>query len=276
MKGDQMCSQYDDFDIDREDRFYDEESGESFDQYVKNENDDWDDLDDDEKLWRESEEIAAGWEEDIERTEQGFFDYVVEMENLACDLHPLSEVDSSWFSRQKEVVGIERAKPFQKRDRGDLHSPEFKTNCPDSEENGPRSVLEEKPSNPGPAAAASGVSWWLSSMISAQKKQASGEIEAKVVGVTYENRQHAIANLQKNDPVTLRRDRNNRHDSSAIAIIDQKGQSLGFLPRDLAAKYATDFDRSGDIRGFVVKISSSGQADSILGLVIRFRLPNGQ
>ena len=67
---------------------------------------------------------------------------------------------------------------------------------------------------------------------------------AKVAGVTFEGRQSFIAEMHRkgSTALTLERDRNNPYDVNAIAVINEHGWQIGYLPRDIAAQIAPQMD----------------------------------
>ncbi len=64
----------------------------------------------------------------------------------------------------------------------------------------------------------------------------------KLVGVTFDGRQGAVARLEAGAPLTLRREPDNPHDANAIAVDDARGAHLGYLNRRLAAVLAPHLD----------------------------------
>lgn len=64
----------------------------------------------------------------------------------------------------------------------------------------------------------------------------------KVVGVTFENRQSALTQLETGTELQLLRQRDNEFDENAIAVALQDGTQLGFLNRALAARLAPVMD----------------------------------
>jgi len=57
-----------------------DESCFDFNDYLRSQDDDWDDLDEDEQLWREAEELIEERTTDLERLELGMIDEEIEME----------------------------------------------------------------------------------------------------------------------------------------------------------------------------------------------------
>lgn len=85
-------------------------------------------------------------------------------------------------------------------------------------------------------------------------------ITCKVAGTTFDNRQGYICNARKakNCYVFLRRDRNNKFDKNAIAVMvkaDGKFMQVGFVPATIAKDLAPALDAGAKARvrrfGFV-------------------------
>jgi hypothetical protein len=70
-------------------------------------------------------------------------------------------------------------------------------------------------------------------------------VEAKVAGVTFENRQAIVALLTDGERVSLIRDPENLFDPNAVKIIRWDRQQIGFLDRELAKIMAPKMDRYG-------------------------------
>ena len=100
------------------------------------------------------------------------------------------------------------------------------------------------------------------------------QIVAKIVGVTYDNRQSVIGKLQVGEEVCLIRDPQNQFDRNAIQVVNLHGQQCGFLSRDLAAKLADPFDRfGGPVKAIVLSLTGGFYPGSYLGANIRFPIP---
>ncbi len=57
----------------------------------------------------------------------------------------------------------------------------------------------------------------------------------RVVGVCFEGRQKAIADLKVGDDVMMVVEDDNPHDPRAVSVRDMEGRSLGYIPRDATA-----------------------------------------
>ncbi|RCW60160.1 MULTISPECIES: HIRAN domain-containing protein [Halanaerobium] len=68
-------------------------------------------------------------------------------------------------------------------------------------------------------------------------------IKTKVVGITFNNRENKIRNLNYNDSIFLKRDYENEYDNNAIKVVSKIGDILGYLPKELAFKLAPKFDK---------------------------------
>ncbi len=121
--------------------------------------------------------------------------------------------------------------------------------------------------------AASGSGWWYKAFQKTRKGEKPQVIETKVVGVTYEGRQKAIADMEENEKILLVREPDNPFDCNAIAVKRINGRCIGYLPREKAAELAERFDIYGKaVSGKVTAILGKHYIDSTLGLRIRFSL----
>jgi single-stranded-DNA-specific exonuclease len=99
-------------------------------------------------------------------------------------------------------------------------------------------------------------------------------IETRIVGVSYENRQSVVAQLQQGEQVLLIRQPENSYDENAVMVTRQNGQQFGYLNRELAAMLATRLDRYGKpLMAYVSSLVGGYSAYSSLGVTIRFQLP---
>jgi hypothetical protein len=62
----------------------------------------------------------------------------------------------------------------------------------------------------------------------------------KIVGVSFDGRQEAIAALQAEQAVMLVREPNNVHDPNAVAVKTLQGHSLGYVPKELTVNIQHD------------------------------------
>lgn len=91
------------------------------------------------------------------------------------------------------------------------------------------------------------------------------EFYTKVVGVTFENRQEIIGNLNEGDAILLVREPENIYDSRAIGVYVNKIK-IGFLNKQLAKNLAPTIDGGLEYEGFVTQIT--GGFDKNLGVNI--------
>jgi hypothetical protein len=77
-------------------------------------------------------------------------------------------------------------------------------------------------------------------------------LKFRLTGVTYQDRQSIISRTNFNDKLYLKRDKLNKYDRNAIEVLNNKSQSIGWVPKDIAASLSPKID--GDIE-FFVKIS---------------------
>lgn len=64
----------------------------------------------------------------------------------------------------------------------------------------------------------------------------------KLAGVTYENRQSIISNLSMSDTIYIERDYFNKYDKNAIGVFTKSGDSIGWIPKELASSLASQID----------------------------------
>jgi hypothetical protein len=132
----------------------------------------------------------------------------------------------------------------------------------------------DKAEGNNPHQAASGSGWWYKAFQQPRKREKPQVVETKVVGVTYEGRQKAIADMEENEKILLVREPDNPFDCNAIAVKRINGRCIGYLPREEAAGLAGKFDIYGKaVSGKVIAILGKHYIDSTLGLRIRFSLP---
>lgn len=94
------------------------------------------------------------------------------------------------------------------------------------------------------------------------------EFFTKLVGVTYENRQQLLSEIPEGDKLELRRERDNAHDSNAIAVYWQ-GRQAGYLNARLARKIAPVLDNGVEYSAYLTQIT--GQGKNTLGANICVR-----
>jgi hypothetical protein len=70
-------------------------------------------------------------------------------------------------------------------------------------------------------------------------------ISTKVVGVTFGSRQATIQQLSVGAAVCLRREPDNAYDPNAIRVEHTDGAQIGYIPKELAAQLAYQWDMQG-------------------------------
>jgi single-stranded-DNA-specific exonuclease len=99
-------------------------------------------------------------------------------------------------------------------------------------------------------------------------------VEAKIVGVTYENRQAVVALLSEGERVSLIRQPDNTFDKNAVACVRWDHQQFGYLDRDLARVLAPKMDYYGrPIIATVKRLTGGNYPGSSVGVVVRFYFP---
>jgi len=117
--------------------------------------------------------------------------------------------------------------------------------------------------------------YWINSARRSQSHRPSNEFEAKVVGVTYENRQQVVRQLTPGETVWLRREPHNQFDPNAIRVERANGQQIGYIAKELARSLAAPLDRCGGAVSATVTVIVGGQySSSSFGVRISFRLPD--
>lgn len=79
-------------------------------------------------------------------------------------------------------------------------------------------------------------------------------VRTKVMGIFYDNRRIAARGVQIRDGLELRRDYDNPVDINAVGIYHQSGQ-IGFLPRNLAQRLASEIDAGNIIVAKAVNVT---------------------
>jgi hypothetical protein len=101
--------------------------------------------------------------------------------------------------------------------------------------------------------------------------------EFQVAGVTFRNddgsdRQQILRSLLGRSlpfPLVLRRDPGNRYDANAIAICDEQGRQIGYVPREHAGTLASLLDRGVSAQAEAIQRSESREC---IGLRVRIRV----
>ncbi len=116
-------------------------------------------------------------------------------------------------------------------------------------------------------------SWWYQSFRLNKDEDEDLSIETRIAGVTYENRQSIIADMEKNEHVLLVREPGNPVDDNAVSVKRINGRQIGYLPREFAAKVAAKLDAHGrPVSAVVTAILGRNYIDGTLGVRIRFSL----
>ena len=84
----------------------------------------------------------------------------------------------------------------------------------------------------------------------------------KIVGVTFDNRQELLAELQVGQELDLVHEKDNPHDEHAIAVYAD-GAQLGYLKRNIARHLSENFDNGVQYQAVVVQVT--GSVDKNLG-----------
>ena len=108
----------------------------------------------------------------------------------------------------------------------------------------------------------------------------TANVETKVAGVTFRNRQQALENLTKYNAelisVKLERDAANEYDRNAIkVIITVKGKGsyfIGFVPKTLAAMLAPLIDANKAVRATFKEVRGKYQPYHNYGMVMRLSI----
>ena len=80
------------------------------------------------------------------------------------------------------------------------------------------------------------------------------EFYTKIVGVTFENRQSLLADLQEGQELALKREKNNEYDPNAVAVYAQENH-LGYLKREIARRIAPNIDEGIIYQAMVTQIT---------------------
>jgi single-stranded-DNA-specific exonuclease len=88
----------------------------------------------------------------------------------------------------------------------------------------------------------------------------------KIVGVTFDGRQGAVAALRAGDCLRLLREPSNAHDPHAIRVATHDGQMLGYLRAQLAGRLSPSIDAGARYRATVTAVTGGG--DRSLGVNI--------
>ncbi len=103
-------------------------------------------------------------------------------------------------------------------------------------------------------------------------------INSYIAGVSFENRQEIINKLRIGDTLKVTRDYENQFDPNALGVYTREYDSVGYIPKDLAAEIAPIFDEFSSVPALAVvmpaKIIKIEQNElGLLGLQVSFNLP---
>jgi hypothetical protein len=116
-------------------------------------------------------------------------------------------------------------------------------------------------------------SWWYQAFRLSKAEDEDLSMETRIAGVTYENRQSIIADMEENEHVLLVREPENSFDDNAVSVKRINGRQIGYLPRELAAKVAPRLDAHGKpVSAVVTAILGRHYIEGTLGVRIRFSL----
>ena len=121
--------------------------------------------------------------------------------------------------------------------------------------------------------------YWSSTVLSSSSDSPSdyhqGDcINTRAVGVSFENRQDIIAELEAGEEIVLRREPQNAFDSNAIRLERENGEQFGFINKYLAEELAPIFDANGTpIKGVVSKLIGGFGPGYHRGVCISFTIP---
>jgi hypothetical protein len=104
--------------------------------------------------------------------------------------------------------------------------------------------------------------------------RSGSRICTRVVGVTFNGRQAAIARLFAGEEILLKREPTNPYDINAIRVERSDGQQIGYINRYLAATLATSFDACHQpVPACIYCLTGSSCPGYSLGVVITFNIP---
>ncbi|MDO4281270.1 MAG: single-stranded-DNA-specific exonuclease RecJ [Peptococcaceae bacterium] len=93
----------------------------------------------------------------------------------------------------------------------------------------------------------------------------------KVRGVSFDNRQALIADLQPGAVLRLLRETQNPVDANAIACLSEADAQIGYLSRDIAAQLAPIMDLGAEFEAIVTDITGGGDKHLGVNLLVRNR-----
>lgn len=99
-------------------------------------------------------------------------------------------------------------------------------------------------------------------------------IQASLAGVMYGDRSRKVLCCSLREKVWLRRQPDNLNDSNAIEIINQRGQQIGYIERQLAAKLAPYMDAGRNPIEAVITALASDVPGEKIGAKVGFYVPS--
>lgn len=109
-----------------------------------------------------------------------------------------------------------------------------------------------------------------------RKPAAASDTDAYPIGLVGEsNYQSAIAKLRHGDPVQLMFEPDNPFDDGAIAAVDRRGNTIGYLPRNSWARRALAKERKGYTAKVIsLRQSNGGHRGVVIELVLEGERPS--
>lgn len=100
-------------------------------------------------------------------------------------------------------------------------------------------------------------------------------LNTKIRGVTFKNsdgtsRQQIISRLKDTTPINLVRDYGNRHDRNAIKVINDKGEQLGWVAKEIARDLASKMDAGKQHSASITTLTGGGVYT--MGVKIRIKV----
>ena len=97
------------------------------------------------------------------------------------------------------------------------------------------------------------------------------ELDTKVAGVTFDNRQRYIRRMSVGETVSLVREPNNPYDRNAICVINANGDQIGFISKELASTMAPQMDAGVNYHATVCGITGNNPGENIgVNLLIKY------
>lgn len=93
-----------------------------------------------------------------------------------------------------------------------------------------------------------------------------------LAGVSFNNRQLIIPNLEIGSPISLIRDPKNKHDKYAIKVFDKNNNHIGWISKDVAYYLSQEIDAGIIWEGKIEKIT--GNEETLRGVVVKLYYVN--